>query len=53
MHPALWESTKDILAERDTRVQPTLVRSTLGTDAQLNGAIHLALDTAESRVLST
>jgi glucokinase len=53
MHPALWEATKDILAERDTRVQPMLVRSTLGTDAQLNGAIRLALDTAGSRVLST
>jgi glucokinase len=53
MHPALWKSTQEILALRDKRVQPKLVRSTLGPEAQLNGAIQLALDAAASRVLST
>ena len=52
MHPALWKSTQEILAQRDKRLQPKLVRSTLGPEAQLNGAIHLALDAAASRVLS-
>ena len=53
MHPALWESTREILAQRDKRVQPKLLRSTLGPEAQVNGAIQLALDAAASRVLST
>jgi glucokinase len=53
LHPAFWELTQKILAARDKRVQPELVRSTLGPDAQLNGAIYLALETAASRVLTT
>ena len=53
MHPALWKSTREILAQRDKRLQPKLVRSTLGPEAQVNGAIQLALDAAASRVLST
>jgi glucokinase len=53
MHPALWKLTQEILAQRDKRVQPRLLRSTLGPDAQVNGAIHLAIDTASSRVLSS
>ena len=53
LHPAFWELTQKILAARDRRVQPELVRSTLGPDAQLNGAIYLALETASSRVLTT
>jgi predicted NBD/HSP70 family sugar kinase len=53
MHPALWESTREILLGRDNRVQPQLLRSTLGSDAQVNGAIQLAIETANSRVLST
>ena len=52
MHPALWKLTQEILLERDKRLQPKLLRSTLGPDAQLNGAIQLALDAAASRVLS-
>jgi glucokinase len=52
MHPALWSTTRDILAQRDKRVQPKLLRSTLGPDAQVNGAIHLAIEAASSRVLS-
>jgi glucokinase len=53
MHPALWKLTQEILAQRDKRVQPRLLRSTLGPDAQVNGAIHLAIDTASSRMLSS
>ena len=53
MHPALWKLTQEILAQRDKRVQPKLLRSTLGPDAQVNGAIHLAIDTASSRMLPT
>jgi glucokinase len=49
MHPALWQRTQQILAQRDKRVQPNLVRSTLGSDAQVKGAIQLALDTTCSR----
>jgi glucokinase len=53
MHPSLWNATQEILAQRDKRVQPKLVRSTLGPDAQVNGAIWLAIETASSRVLSS
>ena len=53
MHPALWSTTRDILSQRDKRVQPDLLRSTLGSDAQVNGAIHLAIETANSRVLTS
>jgi glucokinase len=53
MHPAFWKATQEILELRDKRVQPKLVRSTLGPDAQVNGAICLAIETALSRVLSS
>ncbi len=53
MHPALCNSTQEILAQRNKRLLPKLVRSTLGPEAQVNGAIQLALDAAASRVLST
>jgi glucokinase len=53
MHPALWSATRDILSQRDKRVQPDLLRSTLGADAQVYGAIHLAIETASSRVLTS
>ena len=53
MHPALWKLTQEILAHRDRRVRPKLVRSALGPDAQVNGAIRLAIEAAGSRVLST
>jgi glucokinase len=45
-HPVLCESVRKILAERDGRVQPRIAVSTLGADAQLMGAVRLALDTA-------
>ena len=48
MHPALCNATKSVLDQRSARVQPQLVRSALGADAQLTGAIRLALETANS-----
>jgi glucokinase len=52
VHPAFCDLTREILMQRDERVQPDLLRSTLGPDAQVNGAIYLALEAAGSRVLS-
>jgi len=52
LHPALIEATQKLLAERRARVQPRLLPSTLGSDAQLIGAIRLALDTAATHTLS-
>ncbi|HTZ56922.1 MAG TPA: ROK family protein [Acidobacteriaceae bacterium] len=52
MHPALWKETQEILQQRDKRVQPRLVRSVLGGDAQVNGAVCLALEAASSRVVT-
>jgi glucokinase len=45
-HPALRESARAVLTNWGTRVQPHLVASTLGADAQLFGAIRLARTTA-------
>jgi glucokinase len=49
MHPALCDTTRIVLEERGQRARPRLVLSTLGEDAQLTGAIRLALDTAYLR----
>jgi glucokinase len=49
MHPALSEATRNILKQRGARVQPRLELSTLGEDAQITGAIRLAIDTARSK----
>jgi glucokinase len=49
MHPALCDSTRMILEERGARARPQLVLSALGENAQLMGAIRLALDTAKLR----
>ena len=53
MHPVFWQATQEILEQRDKRVQPKLLRSTLGADAQVNGAVYLAIEAAGSRVLSS
>jgi glucokinase len=49
IHPALGNATRNMLDQRRARVQPKLIRSTLGVDAQLTGAIFLALETANKR----
>ena len=44
MHPALCEATRQILKRRDAGISPRLMISTLGEDAQLLGAVKLAID---------
>ncbi len=50
LSPELCDATNRILEERNERVRARLVPSALRADAQLMGAVALALDTAESRV---
>jgi glucokinase len=50
LHSALFEATRRIL-ERNEIARPRLTLSTLGEDAQLYGAIWLALKTAEQLAL--
>jgi glucokinase len=52
MHPALHSATQTMLDQRSIRKRPQLVLSTLGADAQLMGALRLALDTAGVDVAS-
>jgi glucokinase len=49
IHPALRSETQSMLEQLNMRSQPQLALSALGTDAQLMGALCLALDTAGSR----
>jgi glucokinase len=49
MHPALFSATENLLESLNMRGRPRLILSSLGADAQLMGAIRLALDTASSR----
>jgi len=53
LHPALCSATEAILHERNGRSLPQLTRSALGADAQLTGAIRLALNTAMARLESS
>ena len=46
MHPALCLATRTALQVWSSQVTPLLVHSEFGGDAQLIGAIHLALDTS-------
>jgi glucokinase len=46
-HSALRESAQSLLTHWGTRVQPHLIASALGADAQLFGAVRLALNTAD------
>jgi glucokinase len=49
LHPALCSATQAILQQRGARSLPQLTPSALGADAQLVGAVRLALDTAAAR----
>ena len=49
MHPALFEATERFLERWSARAPLRLMRSALGEDAQLMGAVRLALDTANLR----
>lgn len=48
-HPVFYEATQRALEQRRSHSRLQVSRSTLGVDAQLMGAIRLALDTALSR----
>lgn len=52
MHPALCDAMQGVLDQRGARALPKLVHSTLGADAQLFGAICVALDIAEAKSVS-
>jgi glucokinase len=47
LHPALYSATQNMLLQWAVRGRPQLIPSQLGPDAQLMGALRLALDTAE------
>jgi glucokinase len=49
IHPALGAATRVVLDGLGARVQPRLICSALGADAQLIGAIFLALQTANKQ----
>jgi glucokinase len=49
IHPALCSTAQSMLERLYMRSQPQLALSALGTDAQLMGAIRMALDIAGSR----
>jgi glucokinase len=50
VHPALGDATRMVLEQRRGRVQTNIVHSALGADAQLVGAIFLALVTANKKL---
>ena len=50
LHPALLAATQNMLLQWAIRGRPQLVASQLGPDAQLMGALRLALDTVESNL---
>lgn len=49
IHPVLRSATQNMLDQLNIRSQPQLTCSALGTDAQLMGALRVALDLAGSR----
>ncbi len=51
LHPALIRETQKIARQLNVRVQPVLVPSVLGSDAQVVGAIHRAIDVARVRAI--
>ena len=54
LHPALGEATRAIVHAQNERVQPDVVPSSLGTEAQLTGAIFRAIEIAntQSRIVA-
>ncbi|MGD0941557.1 MAG: hypothetical protein ABR905_17810 [Terracidiphilus sp.] len=49
VHRAFRDATETLLKRRNKHRQPQFICSTLGADAQLMGALRLALDTARAR----
>ena len=48
-HPALCDATREILKQWDLQGAPGLTVSSLGADAQLQGAVRVALDLVDGR----
>ncbi len=48
-HPALCDATRRFLERRKRPAQPKVLASTLGAEAQLTGAIFLAVETVRTR----
>lgn len=51
LHPALRDATQALLEQRGPRIQPRLVPSSLGSEAQITGAIFSALAITKARAL--
>jgi glucokinase len=51
LHPALREATGAVLKQINARVQPSLAPSSLGAEAQMNGAVFRAIAVAKKRPL--
>ena len=51
LHPALRDATCAVLGKINARVQPRLAPSSLGSEAQLNGAVFRAIAVAKNRAL--
>jgi len=49
LHPVLADATQTILHDQSERVQPRIVASSLGAEAQLTGAIYRAIEIASPR----
>jgi glucokinase len=49
LHPALREAADKVLKQINARVQPILAPSSLGAEAQLNGAVFRAIAVAKSQ----
>jgi predicted NBD/HSP70 family sugar kinase len=49
IHQSLCDATRNVLVQQNARVLPELKCSTLGTEAQLTGAVRLALDVAQGK----
>jgi hypothetical protein len=52
VHPALGDAVREILADYSDHIQPLVTASSLGTEAQLTGAIFRAIEIAELDALA-
>jgi glucokinase len=50
LHPALADATRAILKDQNARVQPRILASSQGAEAQLTGAVYQALRIASPRI---
>jgi glucokinase len=52
LHPVLGEATRAILRDQSARVQPRVIPSSLGPEAQITGAVFRAIQIAKTAALS-